>query len=792
MTRLLDWLPRGNTLDEASFRRRHRLLQWVLAAHIPVLFLFGWLLGNPLGLVLALGIGPVLLALAVGHFAPHRRTASSFVTAGLTWCSITLVVVTHGTIEAHFHFFIIIGFIALYQDWVPFGWNVLFTGVSHAVGSMFYPTLIFNHPAAQQNPWLWAGVHAVSVLFACIGMVIFWRITEDEQHEKEELGRELVRADAEIGRRQFTSDMLVNLARRNQSMLYRQLDIINQLEEKEQDPDALAELFKLDHLATRVRRNAESLLVLSGEQPPRVWSAPVSMRDVVRAAIAETEDLDRVEFSVDDRVAVAGHSVADLTHLLAELTENAVRFSPPDTAVTIRSRPQRPEIGGQVLTIEDWGVGMPADELAAANEMLIRPREVDLSVSQRLGFHVVARLAARHDIEVSLSTTPGSGLTAVAILPAALFVADPQAGPHAGIGSGPEQTRRAAAVHEQPPAEHARAQTVATAERGPLPGVAAATAPAWSPPTPAARRGTAATPSPSPAPAPSPAGPSALPVTRPVPIPAGPGGNWSGWWDPAPADRAPGRSGENGSGRNGHHLDGGTGVNGNGHHANGHHSSANGHTGNGHGRNGHALLGGDGSAAATSPTDAPGLDGRSTSTDGHTLNGHTGNGHTGNGHTPDGTTGPGHDSTGHDSTGHGTNGHGPERTADRAPDVAPDGTATATATAADRGSDGADTHRVPIPTPRPAPAESSRPAATGSSGLRRRVPQASLAPELRGGSAEPATPAAPAAPAGPSAHAAQALSRYQASRQAAQALADQGLDATDTHDQHITDRRTHQ
>ncbi|WP_433504129.1 ATP-binding protein [Pseudonocardia halophobica] len=787
MTRLLDWLPRGNTLDEASFRRRHLLLQWVLAAHIPVLFLFGWLLDNPLGLVLGAGIAPVVVLLVTGHFVTQRRVAASCISAGLVWCSIALVAVTHGTIESHFHFFIIIGFIALYQDWVPFLWNILLTGVSHGIGTIFYPTLIFNHPAAQRDPWLWGGIHAGAVLLACVGMVIFWRITEDEQHEKEELGRELVRADAEIGRRQFTSDMLVNLARRNQSMLYRQLDIINQLEEKEQDPDALAELFKLDHLATRVRRNAESLLVLSGEQPPRVWSAPVSMRDVVRAAIAETEDLERVEFSVDDRIAVAGHSVADLTHLLAELTENAVRFSPPDTAVTIRSRPQRAEIGGQILTVEDWGVGMPDDELAAANELLIRPREVDLSVSQRLGFHVVARLAARHGIEVSLSTTPGSGLTAVVILPAALFVSDPQAGPHAGIGSGPEQTRRATAVHEQPPAEHARrAEATVTAERSPLPGIAAATAPAWSPPapatpqdrpTPVARRAPA---SPATPPA-SPATPAALPVTRSAPIPAGPGGNWSGWWDPAPADRAPGplgddRSGRNGTGHaanglNGHGPNGGghngqsangLGTNGNGVNGNGAHGLGQGTDGhNGTGRNGHALLGGDGATSA-----GPTPDARANGTDGH---------------------------TGH-ANGNGADGHEPDRATDRAPDRATERTDGATDRAGD--ADGTDTTRVPIPTPRPAPAEGSRPPATGSSGLRRRVPQASLAPELRGGTAEPVAPAAPAAPAGPSTDAAQALSRYQASRQAAQAVADQGLGGTgmhdqhDQHDQHITDRRT--
>ena len=298
------------------------------------------------------------------------------------------------------------------------------------------------------------------MLFACVGMVIFWRVTEDEQSEKEALGRQLLTADAEINRRQFTSDMLVNLARRNQSMLYRQLDIINQLEDKERDPDALADLFKLDHLATRVRRNAESLLVLAGEQTPRTWSAPVALRDVVRAAIAETEDLDRVVFAVDDRAAVSGAAVADLTHLLAELTENAVRFSPPETAVTIRARPNRRDEGGQLLTVEDWGVGMPPDDLAEANDMLAQPREVDLAVSQRLGFHVVARLAARHGITVSLSATPGSGITAVVVLPAALFTAAPVA----GTGPAPiapvrddAGTSRAGPVHRAPPVAGARA-----------------------------------------------------------------------------------------------------------------------------------------------------------------------------------------------------------------------------------------------------------------------------------------------------------------------------------------------
>ncbi|WP_346281731.1 ATP-binding protein [Pseudonocardia sp.] len=420
MARLLAYLPRGNLLDDKAWQRRHRLLQWVLLLHVPGLALFGLWLGNRPAVVGYVLIAPVV-ALVGGYAIKQRRLASFFVTGGLVFCSAGLVVLTKGTIEAHFHFFIIIGFIALYQDWVPFLWNVTFTVVSHGIGTIWLGNLIFATPAGQANPWLWSGIHGVAVLAACVGMVIFWRITEDEQVEKEALGRQLVTADAEIGRRRFTSEMLVNLARRNQSMLYRQLDIINQLEEKEQDPDALSDLFTLDHLATRVRRNAENLLVLAGEQPPRTWSAPVPLRDVVRAAIAETEDLDRVVFAVNEAIAVAGHAVADLTHLLAELTENAVRFSPPDTVVTVRVRPDRRDEGAYTMTIEDWGVGMPPDDLAAANELLARPRDVDLAVAQRLGFHVVSRLAARHAVGVSLSTTPGSGVTAIVSLPAELF-----------------------------------------------------------------------------------------------------------------------------------------------------------------------------------------------------------------------------------------------------------------------------------------------------------------------------------------------------------------------------------
>ncbi|MDQ4011888.1 MAG: sensor histidine kinase [Actinomycetota bacterium] len=421
LTRLLDYLPRGNLLDDTAWRTRHQLVLWVLGLHLPALFVFALWLRHSLPATLV-GLVPLIGCMLLGIWKSQRRAASFFTSAGLVYCSAALVVFSRGSIEAHFHFFIIIGIIALYQDWVPFLWNILFTVLSHGIGTAWQAGLMFNHPAAQANPWVWSLIHGVAVLLACIGVVIFWRTTEDEQHKSMRLATQL--ADVELSQRKFTSELLVNLARRNQSMLYRQLDIISQLEEKERDPDALGDLFRLDHLATRIRRNAESLLVLSGEEAPRTWSEPVALIDVLRAAIAETEHLDRVDFSVDERLAVLGRTVTDLTHVLAELVENAVQFSPPESKVTIRTRSCLRTSGEAVITIEDWGVGMPPEDLAHANDLLASPRDIDLSASQRLGLHVVARLAVRHRIRASLSTTPGSGITAVVALPADLFADD--------------------------------------------------------------------------------------------------------------------------------------------------------------------------------------------------------------------------------------------------------------------------------------------------------------------------------------------------------------------------------
>jgi Nitrate and nitrite sensing/HAMP domain len=214
--------------------------------------------------------------------------------------------------------------------------------------------------------------------------------------------------------RKSIGDMFLNLARRSQSLIDRQLELIDDLERTEADPDALENLFKLDHLATRMRRNAEDLIVLSGAEPARRWSQPVPLVDVVRAALAEVEDYNRVELLPIDDIGVAGQAVSDVVHLLAELIENATSFSPPGTKVQVAGQQVS---NGYVLEIEDRGLGMSDDELVEANERLANPPVVDFALSRMLGLYVVARLAQRYNIKVQLRHSWYGGITALVLLP---------------------------------------------------------------------------------------------------------------------------------------------------------------------------------------------------------------------------------------------------------------------------------------------------------------------------------------------------------------------------------------
>jgi signal transduction histidine kinase len=219
--------------------------------------------------------------------------------------------------------------------------------------------------------------------------------------------------------RRNIADSFVNLGRRNQNLLVRQLDLITSLENAEVDADSLASLFQLDHLATRMRRNAESLLVLAGVEPPRQWANPVSVGDVVRAALGEVEDYQRVAVRDVEPATVVGSVAADLAHLLAELIENALVFSTADKAVEVRGRGDAE--GSYVLAVDDHGVGMTSDALAASNRRLSGLESFTVAPSKYLGHYVAGNLAARHGIAVNLEHTHGArGVTAVVTLPAAL------------------------------------------------------------------------------------------------------------------------------------------------------------------------------------------------------------------------------------------------------------------------------------------------------------------------------------------------------------------------------------
>ncbi|MFF2731321.1 nitrate- and nitrite sensing domain-containing protein [Streptomyces sp. NPDC058008] len=222
--------------------------------------------------------------------------------------------------------------------------------------------------------------------------------------------------------RRGVSEVFVNLARRNQVLLHRQLTLLDTMERRTENGDELADLFRLDHLTTRMRRHAEGLVILSGAAPSRQWRKPIQLMDVVRAAVAEVEDYERIEVRRLPRIGVGGPAVADLTHLIAELLENATVFSPPHTAVQVHGERVA---NGFTLEIHDRGLGMAPEVLLDANLRLAETPDFELSDTDRLGLFVVSRLAQRQNVRVSLQTSPYGGTTAVVFIPAQLLTDAP-------------------------------------------------------------------------------------------------------------------------------------------------------------------------------------------------------------------------------------------------------------------------------------------------------------------------------------------------------------------------------
>jgi signal transduction histidine kinase len=252
----------------------------------------------------------------------------------------------------------------------------------------------------------------------------------------DQVHREALRLAAnEAALRGNVNAMFVNLSRRSQSLVERQIQMIDDLEQGEQDAERLSSLFQMDHLATRMRRNSENLLVLAGHDSSRRWNQPVALVDVLRAAVSEIEQYERVSLNVQPGISVRGHAVNDTVHLLAELAENATSFSSAETPVTISGHLL--SSGGVLLDITDQGVGMGAEEMAHANWRLDNPPVVDVAVSRRMGLFVVARLAARHGVRVRLRPAASGGLTALVWLPDEVVSregASPPAGPAEAAG----------------------------------------------------------------------------------------------------------------------------------------------------------------------------------------------------------------------------------------------------------------------------------------------------------------------------------------------------------------------
>ncbi|WP_336205449.1 sensor histidine kinase [Nonomuraea sp. LPB2021202275-12-8] len=275
--------------------------------------------------------------------------------------------------------------------------------------------------------------------------------------------------------RRSINDILLSLARRTQGLVHRQLTVLDVMERRETDPQELKELFRLDHLAIRMRRNAENLIVLSGSSPARTWRRSVPMVDVVRGALAEVEDYTRVTLLPMGEVVLVGRAVGDVIHLLAELIENAVSFSPPYTNVQVSGQLVA---NGYVVEIEDRGLGMKPEDLEAANERIADPPEFRITGTARLGLFVVSRLAGRHDIQVVLKPSPYGGTTVVVLLPQELVEAGTGQDP-ADRQPAPSLPRRTTAAGTlttvRPASQNVRALKVA-APASPAPQASAETA----------------------------------------------------------------------------------------------------------------------------------------------------------------------------------------------------------------------------------------------------------------------------------------------------------------------------
>ncbi|MFF4423153.1 ATP-binding protein [Streptomyces sp. NPDC001549] len=341
------------------------------------------------------------------------------------------------------------------------------------------------------------------------GVDEFWLLSQELRGAREEAHTTLLRlaGPAAPTDSERKVEVFVNLARRLQSLVHREISLLDDLEDTVEDPDLLKELFHVDHLATRIRRHAENLAVLGGAASRRQWTRPIDLSEVLRSSVAEVEQYTRVKVVPPAGGSVRGHAVADVVHLLAELVENATVFSAPDTDVVLRAERVT---AGIAVEVEDRGLGMPAEEQHRMNALLGDPDQISvrhLLADGRIGLFVVSALARRHGIAVELKSNIYGGVLAVLVLPQELLGAE---APTAADAAGGSRATSWGTGHgsAMPPLEPVRMPLpTPLPEAWQAPGGPGATAPHDPEPHPA----------PAPGPAPAPASPSLAP-SAPVPL----------------------------------------------------------------------------------------------------------------------------------------------------------------------------------------------------------------------------------------------------------------------------------
>jgi signal transduction histidine kinase len=403
-------LPRGNSLDDRSWERRHRLLLWLLVAHVPALLVAGWLVGHsPHHL---LDVAPLAILACAGIWLPRRGLRTGAVTLGLVMSAAAFVHLTGGAVEAHFHYFVVFGLIGLYQDWRPYLLAVCYVVVSHGLLERLYPGGIYSDPRALENPWRWAMIHGGFLLAASVGQLVLWRIVKRQRSEARQYYTALYEGEHALVEQmrqaqQLKDELIAIVGHEFRTPLTSIVGYAQTLTARMEDMDrraVKASATAITREAKRLTRLVANLLAASEEATGDVDH----VTDLAGVSDAVIGDLDELAPALARRVNVsvpAGHHVAmrpEAVHqVVFNLLDNAVKFSDQATEVGLTSR--RDE---QMVVLEVTNVGPEIDE-ADRGRIFEAFVQADSSDTRRygglgLGLHIVRKVVEAHGGRVGL------------------------------------------------------------------------------------------------------------------------------------------------------------------------------------------------------------------------------------------------------------------------------------------------------------------------------------------------------------------------------------------------------